>query len=346
MLRRAAPAAGLLALAAAAVVMHVQHGTAPPRFRGRELLGRGGAFVAREDATALGVADDLAAQSLRRSAQMLHEAGARGRSAGREIGHTQRGQMALLSQQSRAVKLKLQADTNRAHMERVRAHLLRMRASDDTQIAKDDLDRVTALDGQLAAIKRQASDARKGFGAAAKQTKAIFRAKRAVQAAEAKVATQLKTLRARVARLEKEAEQNKVKAAEDKDDEDAEREQLASALVRRTRRERRVNASQRRLDEMQARFQAADAKAALRLKEQQAASVSAGAELTSLQGKLGTAQHATHATGAQHMAAGRGQAPHSVSQKGIAGAESKTRVTSRATAAGRRKDRKGKTGQR
>jgi len=211
---------------------------------------------------------------------MLHEDGSRGRSADRGLG------LHALSQQTRAVQLRLHDNNNRAQLARSRAHLLRMRASDDTSIAQSDLDKVMNLDQQLADIREQATTSRKGFGAASTVIVASGKAKQQLMEEATRVASQVKNLRAKITKLVSESHADKTKAAEDNDEEDQEQEDLSSALVRRNRREKRVLEQRRRLDRLQLKYQKADKVAASKLTQMHADLTEATTQVKELQSKF------------------------------------------------------------
>lgn len=209
---------------------------------------------------------------------MLH-GGSRGRSANRW--------MAGLKQASQSAKLQLKADNDRGKLERSRAHLLRMQASDDTEVARADLDRVVSLDKQLASIKQEAITTRKGFGTASGIIMASAQDRSQLIQDAARVTSQVKDLRAKISKLVEVSHADKIKAAEDKDEEDTEQEQLSSALVRRNRREKRVEEERRRLDRLQLKYNAADKESANKLKLAQSEYKAAHDDLSQLQNQFG-----------------------------------------------------------
>ena len=231
---------------------------------------------------------------------MLHKVGSRGRSANRGLGSGMQG----LVEEDKAVKLQLKADNDRAELERSRAHLLRMRAADDTDIAQSDLDKVVNLDKQLALIKHQAQTARAGFGAASKVILASSQAHTKLLKDAARVASKVKDLRKKITKLVTDSTADKMKAAEDKDKEDQEQEDLSSALVRRNRREKRVDEERRRLDRLELQDKSADKAAAARLEAARAAYKLAHKDLHELHSKfhdsksdVSHAHHQRHAAG-------------------------------------------------
>lgn len=230
----------------------------------------------------LDAADALARRSLRRSKQMLHANGSRGRTAGRGLG----GSMREMREQSKADKLRLSSDNDRAKLERSRAHLLRMRASDDTAIAQSDLDKVMSLDKQLTGIKQQAVTSRAGFGTASHVILASSEYRRKLLEDAARVTGKIKALRAKITQLVSQGRADKTAAAVDQEKEDEAQEDLSAALVRRSRREKRVEAQRRRLDRMELKFKAADKQAAAKLAEAQSESAEAQTDLGKLQDKL------------------------------------------------------------
>ena len=222
-------------------------------------------------------------RTLRKSNQMLHHSGGRGRSANRGLGEN----MSSLKQASQGAKLQLKADNDRGKLERSRAHLLRMQASDDTEVARADLDRVVSLDKQLASIKQEAITTRSGFGTASGTIMASAQDRTKLIEDAARVTSQVKALRAKISKLVEVSHADKIKAAEDKDEEDTEQEQLSSALVRRNRREKRVEEERRRLDRLQLQYNAADIVAAQKLKFAESEYKAAQDDLSQLQNQFG-----------------------------------------------------------
>ena len=201
-----------------------------------------------------------------------------------------------LREQSTAAKLRLAADNDRAQIERSRAHLLRMQASDDTAIAQSDLDKVTDLDKQLASIKQQAVASRAGFASASHVILGASEYRRKLQEDAARVTQKIKAMRAKITQLVAQGQADKTAAAEDKDKEDVAQEDLSAALVRRSRREKRVEEQRRRLDRMEIKFAAADKLAAAKLTKAQLEYKGAKADLGKLQNNL----HIKHAPAHVH----------------------------------------------
>ena len=247
---------------------------------------------------------------------MLHETGSRGRSINR--GGSSHG-LRTLALEAKAQKLQLAAENARANLARERAHLLRMHASDDTKTAEADLDRVYSLDKQLMAIKRQAAIARKGFSTASKEIAASYGAKTQLLEDAARVTAKIKKLNEQIAKKMKGSQEDKLKAAEDRDAEDEERETLASALVQRTRREKNVEEGRRELDKMQKSFDAADKAAKLKLKTSEDGYTAARRDLQRLEAKYGDAKGGKLAHARAHAAAHKLKAPktllHSTSKR-------------------------------
>ena len=213
---------------------------------------------------------------------MLHGEGGRGRSADRGLGNS----MHDLREQSKAAKLQLAADNDRAQLERSRSHLLRMRAADDTAIAKSDLDKVVNLDKQLADIKQEAVTSRAGFGTASKVILASSEANRKLQEDAARVANQIRALRTKITKLVSQSSADKISAAVDEDKKDVAQENLSSALVRRNRREKRVEEERRRLDRLELKYQAADKHAAAKLAEVESETKEANDDVSKLHAKF------------------------------------------------------------
>lgn len=213
---------------------------------------------------------------------MLHQIGSRGRTADGGLGNG----MQSLREQSTSAKLRLAADNDRAQIERSRAHLLRMQASDDTAIAQSDLDKVTDLDKQLASIKQQAVASRAGFGAASHLILGSSEYRRKLLEDAARVTQKIEAMRAKITQLVAQGRADKAAAAVDKDKEDQTQEDLSAALVRRSRREKRVEAQRRRLDRMEMKFTAADRQTAAKVTKAQLESKGAQTDLGELQNKL------------------------------------------------------------
>jgi len=211
---------------------------------------------------------------------MLHEKGSRGRSADRGLG------MKNLREESKALTFQLRADNGRAKLEASQAHLLRMQASDDDVVARADLDRVESIDKQLAGIKEQAVTTRKGFGVASKTILASSQASTQLQEDAGKASREAKDLRAKISKLVSESHADTIQAAEVKDKMDMVRESLSSNLVRRNRRQKRVQEERGSLNRLQLKYQAADAKAALELKLKQAEYTSAEQDVRTLENKF------------------------------------------------------------
>lgn len=208
-----------------------------------------------------------------------------------------------LVEEDKAVQLQLKADNDRAKLERSRAHLLRMRAADDTDIAESDLDKVVNLDKQLALIKYQAQTARAGFGTASKVIMASSQAHSKLLKDAARVADKVKTLRKKITKLVEDSSADKMKAAEDKDKEDQEQEDLSSALVRRNRREKRVEEERRRLDKLELQDNSAEQTAEARLKAARNDYKLAHKDLRRLQNKFQKSKSAgAHAHHKRHAA--------------------------------------------
>jgi hypothetical protein len=173
---------------------------------------------------------------------------------------------------------------------------LHTQASDDTAIAQSDLDKVTDLDKQLASIKQQAVASRAGFGSASHVILGASEYRRKLLEDAARVTHKIKAMRAKITQLVAQGQTDKTAAAEDKDKEDVAQEDLSAALVRRSRREKRVEEQRRRLDRMEIKFAAADKLAAAKLAKAQLEYKGAKADLGKLQNNL----HIKHAPAHVH----------------------------------------------
>jgi len=209
-----------------------------------ELYGVADKWEADEDRMTLGVADQLAKESLIRSRRAL-----RGKYQGEEgdYGSDTEGlgdRISSLQQKDQSLKLQekdLHAD---AKLLRSKAHMLRLQASGDISQAHKELDRVIQYDKTLKGIKQSAKGKRVAFATGTKAVMAASKQISKVQHDAARVTRKIKGLRGKVQKLMQQLSREKGKRADYKNEIDMEREDLSSALVRRNRRERRVKEMQ------------------------------------------------------------------------------------------------------
>mmetsp|Transcript_134046 Transcript_134046/g.199390 ORF Transcript_134046/g.199390 Transcript_134046/m.199390 type:complete len:300 (-) Transcript_134046:71-970(-) len=254
--RRALPA--VIAIAVLASVAVLGFVTQPSEVHETELFGLADKWKADEDSMTLGVADDLAKASLRQSKASLTRDADFGRNMqlatkpAYSIGLGNR--MSNLEAESQRLRLKEEQIRNEAKMYHTKAHFLRMQASSDVTDAKHELHRVYKLDTKLAGIKADSRKKTKMFheGSVAVKEKHAQMVKLKKEAAS--VDAKVQKLKNKVALLMGKVHKDKTLEAKAKDKEDAERELLSSALVKRNRRVKRVDQVEGSLDRMQKRF--------------------------------------------------------------------------------------------